>query len=88
MALSGPVYLKGLEEAEAWFAMKIMEKEAMLESNDVEASLVEMKLLRELHHPFLCNLHFCFQDSRYIYLVLDLFFGGDLEFFIKKSRHS
>ena len=66
--------------------MKIMEKEMMLQTNAVEASLIEMKLLAELHHPFLCNLHFCFQDSRHIYFVLDLFFGGDLEYFIKNSR--
>ena len=45
----------------------------------------ERVLLSKLHHPFLVNMHYAFQDNDNLYLVMDLLSGGDLRFHI--SRH-
>ena len=45
----------------------------------------ERILLSKLHHPFLVNMHYAFQDNDNLYLVMDLLSGGDLRFHI--SRH-
>lgn len=45
----------------------------------------ERDLLSQLRHSFIVNLHYCFQDYEYLYLIMDLLNGGDLRYHI--SRH-
>ena len=40
----------------------------------------ERDLLSQLNHPFIVNLHFSFQNTNYLYLILDLYTGGDLRY--------
>ena len=40
----------------------------------------ERDLLSKLNHPFIVNLHFSFQNTNYLYLILDLYTGGDLRY--------
>ena len=40
----------------------------------------ERDLLSKLNHPFIVNLHFSFQNTHYLYLILDLYTGGDLRY--------
>lgn len=39
-----------------------------------------------LHHPFIVGLHYAFQTSRYLCLVLDLVRGGNLDDLHKKMK--
>jgi len=47
---------------------------------------LELSLLIECQHPFLCNAHHAFQDPHYLYLVMDCALGGDLSYHLNKSK--
>ena len=47
--------------------------------------ILEQHILSRLHHPFLANLNYSFQDKEYLYLVLDYLPGGDLRFHMNKG---
>jgi len=68
-----------------WFAMKALGKKKMLKDNAMKACVRELKLLSGLSHPFLSNLHCVFQCPRKVYFVLDLYLGGDLDYFARKT---
>ena len=58
---------------------------AKIISKHCEKSIInERKLLSKLNHPFLVNLYYAFQDTEYLYLILDYLSGGDLRFHLKK----
>ncbi|KAH7731274.1 Protein kinase domain containing protein [Aphelenchoides avenae] len=40
--------------------------------------LKELEILKELSHPFIVNLWFTFQDEAHVYMISDLYTGGDL----------
>lgn len=44
----------------------------------------EIKLMRELDHPFIARLYSAMQDSKAIYLVIELLQGGDFFSLMKK----
>ena len=47
----------------------------------------ERDLLSKLNHPFIVNLHFSFQNTNYLYLILDLYTGGDLRYHLFHRNH-
>jgi len=40
-----------------------------------------------MEHPFVLKLHYAFQTSESLYLMLDIVNGGDLFYHIKKRGH-
>ena len=62
-----------------------MSKLKVLDKKSEKSINSERELLSKLHHPFIVNMHYAFQDSENLYLVMDLMPGGDLRFHI--SRH-
>ena len=77
------VHLPGLGDPA--FAMKSVSKRDLLRrTSGVQSVFQEVQALRILQmsrsraRRFVCQLHLAFQDSRYVYLVLDLCPGGDL----------
>ena len=46
----------------------------------------ERNLLSKLHHPFIVNIYFAFQDFSKLYLVMDLLTGGDLRYHIAHKK--
>ena len=36
---------------------------------------------------FVCSAYYAFQDDAHLYLVLDLYLGGDLRFHLTKAPH-
>ena len=59
--------------------LKIIDKKSEKSINS------EREFLSKLHNSFLVNMHYAFQDSDNLYLVMDLMSGGDLRYHI--SRH-
>lgn len=79
------VQLPGEVDPSQSFAMKSVSKHDLLcRSSGVQSVFQELQALRILQlsrhraNRFICQLHLAFQDSRYVYLVLDLCPGGDL----------
>merc|ERR1719193_3010380 len=68
------------------YAMKILKKKQLVESNQVVHTKSERKILQALQHPFLMKLRFAFQTDSKLYFVLDFYRGGELFFHLKRRR--
>jgi len=68
------------------FAMKSLQKDVLLEQDQIENTLLEKKILESLEHPFLCALEFCFQTEDRIYFVMPFLIGGELFQHLKKAK--
>ena len=62
-----------------------MSKLRVIDKKSEKSINSERELLSKLHNPFIVNMHYAFQDSDNLYLVMDLMSGGDLRY--HKSRH-
>ena len=60
--------------------MKEMSKVKIIDNANIKNIKNERDLLSKLNHPFIVNMHFSFQNNNYLYLVIDLFTGGDLRY--------
>lgn len=78
----GKVYmchLRGFEEDDSClYAMKVVDKEALLHRNKLHRAEAEKQILSTLDHPFLPTLYAHFEASHYSCLVIDYCAGGDL----------
>ena len=68
------------------FAMKEMAKARIITKKSVPSVMNELKLLSLIQSQFIVNVHFAFQDTMNLYLVMDLLLGGDLRFHIARKR--
>ena len=64
------------------YALKEMSKLKIIDKKSVKSIKTEREFLSKLHHPCLVNMIYSFQDSENLYLVMDLFLGGDLRYHI------
>ena len=62
------------------YALKKMYKVELIDKKSEKDILIELSLLSRIHHPFIVNIHFAFQDKDYLYLVSDYFPNGDLRY--------
>ena len=63
-----------------------MSKAKIIDKKSIDSILGEKFLLSELHHPFIVNMIYSFQDHDYLYLVMDLLPGGNLRYHITMKR--
>jgi serine/threonine protein kinase len=68
------------------FAMKEMSKTKIIDKRSEKSVKAERDLLEKLHHPFIINMHFSFQDTDHLYIAMDLLTGGDLRYQIFKQK--
>ena len=69
------------------YALKEMSKLKIIDRKSVKSIRAEREFLSKLNHPFLVNMIYSFQDSDNLYLVMDLFLGGDLRYHICHKKH-
>ncbi len=69
-----------------YLALKEMSKVKVYEKNSVASIINERKLLANLRHPFIINMHYAFQDRENLYIIMDYLSGGDLRYHICKQR--
>ena len=71
------------------YAVKILDKAHILQTDTLDSVLQERELLsfvhQESHCPFIVELKFAFQDEKKLYLVLSLVRGGDLYSLLKRT---
>ena len=65
--------------------MKEISKVRAYKKKSIRSILSERHILKNLHHNFITNLYFSFQDNENLYLILDYFPGGDLRFYLNKN---
>ena len=57
-----------------------MSKAKIIDKKSIESILGEKRILSELHHPFIVNMIYSFQDFDYLYLVMEILQGGNLRY--------
>ena len=81
------VYLARHKQTEQCYAIKVLQKKAILRRNEVKHIMAERNvLLKNATHPFLVGLHYSFQTSTKLYFVLDYVNGGELFFHLQRER--
>ena len=81
------VYLGRHKSSGIVYAIKVLQKKAIVKRNEVKHIMAERNvLLRNVQHPFLVGLHYSFQTSSKLYFVLDYVNGGELFFHLQRER--
>ena len=57
-----------------------MSKVKIIDKKCENSVKTEREILAKLHHPFIVNMLYAFQDFDTLYLVMDLLTGGDLRY--------
>ena len=60
------------------YAIKILRKDSLIDQNQISPILSERKVLEQLDHPFLIQLHWAFQTNKELFFVMDICTGGEL----------
>lgn len=60
------------------YAMKILKKKYIAEKKQEIHIKTEREVLSKMNHPFLVRMHYCFQDPKKLYFVLEYCAGGEL----------
>jgi len=74
----GSVYLVDLKGTKTYFAMKVMDKAALISRNKLLRAQTEREILGLLDHPFLPTLYSYFETEKFYCLVMEFCSGGDL----------
>lgn len=74
----GSVYLSELCGTRSYFAIKVMDKEALASRKKLLRAQTEREILQSLDHPFLPTLYTHFETERFSCLVMEFCPGGDL----------
>ncbi|KAJ3303218.1 Serine/threonine kinase, partial [Blyttiomyces sp. JEL0837] len=85
----GKVMLAQDRYTQQYFAIKAVKKEFIIQNDDVDSALLERRILQaatSTHHPYLVNLHSCFQTRSRIYYVMEYVCGGDLMAHIQSKK--
>ena len=67
-----------------FYAMKEISKVKIYKRKAINLIKNEMIILSNLHHPFIINLYYAFQDTENLYLIMDFLTGGDLRYFLRR----
>ncbi|KAK4126385.1 kinase-like protein [Parathielavia appendiculata] len=85
----GKVMLAETKRSRKLYAIKVLKKEFIIENDEVESIKSEKRVFlianRE-RHPFLTNLHACFQTETRVYFVMEYISGGDLMLHIQRGQ--
>ena len=63
-----------------YYAMKEMSKKKIIDKHSESSIKAERDFLSKMFHPFIVNMHYAFQDTDNLYLVMDYLTGGDFRY--------
>ncbi|KAL9031708.1 MAG: hypothetical protein Q9196_000304, partial [Gyalolechia fulgens] len=85
----GKVMLAETKATKKLYAIKVLKKEFIIENDEVESIKSEKRVFliaNKERHPFLLNLHACFQTETRVYFVMEYISGGDLMLHIQRGQ--
>jgi len=62
-----------------YYAMKVVNKQGLLDHKRVQDVFTERNVLTRSNHPYLLKLHHTFQSEHKLFFVMDFMAGGDLD---------
>ena len=68
----GKVWKVQYKKTKEIFALKEMSKLKIIDKKSEKSINSEREFLSKLHHPFIVNMHYAFQDKDNLYLVMDM----------------
>jgi len=68
------------------YAMKILNKDMIVQRQELEHLSAEKNVLQKLVHPYLVNLNYSFQTPDKLYFVMDYVNGGELFFHLQRDK--
>jgi len=81
----GKVYQVRKKDTGEIYALKILYKQNIIESNETAHTMSERSILQRIRHPFLVNLYYSFQTEDKLFLVMDFVNGGELFFHLQQE---
>lgn len=82
----GKVMLVKKKDTGKVYAMKILDKKAVIETNEVEHTMAEREVLGTIDNPFIVHMHYSFQNENKLYFVMDFINGGELFYHLQNER--
>lgn len=82
----GKVFLVECKKDNQMYAMKVLEKTQIRDSDLIENSKVERIILSQVSFPFIVDLYYSFQTNKRLYLVTEYVSGGDLFQLMQKTK--
>lgn len=85
----GKVMLAETKSTRKLYAIKVLKKEFIIDNDEVESTKSEKRVFliaNKERHPFLLNLHACFQTETRVYFVMEYISGGDLMLHIQRGQ--
>jgi len=66
------------EDSGKIYAMKILKKQHVVDTRQVNSTKAERRILEAIEHPFVVKLRYGFQSNTKLYMVMDYYSGGSL----------
>lgn len=85
----GKVMLAETKQTKKLYAIKVLKKEFIIENDEIESTKSEKRVFlvaNKERHPFLLNLHACFQTETRVYFVMEYISCGDLMLHIQRGQ--
>ncbi|KAJ3207761.1 Serine/threonine kinase [Dinochytrium kinnereticum] len=85
----GKVMLAQEKATSKHYAIKALKKEFIIKNDDVKSAKLERRIFQAAsaaQHPFMVNLHSCFQTPERVYFVMEYVSGGDLMCHIQEKK--
>jgi serine/threonine protein kinase len=68
------------------YGPQVLKKDHVFDKKQVEHTISERNILRDINHPFVVRLRFAFQNQNKLYLVMDYFAGGSLFYHLRRRK--
>ena len=81
----GKVYLVKNINSNKVYAMKVLDKQFLIDKNQISHIKTERIALEKLRHPFIVKLNYAFQDIKNLYFITEFLQGGELFFHLRKK---
>lgn len=81
----GKVVLVQHKELKSYYAMKILLKEQLKQTNQILHTKSEREILEKINHPFIIKLIFAFQNPEKLFIVTEYMCGGEIFYHLRKE---
>ncbi|CDW90361.1 protein kinase domain containing protein [Stylonychia lemnae] len=82
----GQVYLVEEIDSRKRYAMKMLDKKKIIESDLLRYTVTEKEILQKADHPFVVKLFYAFQTMRYFFLIQEFCPCGDMSKLLTKKK--